>query len=252
MRGALQGISLESCSSGLIPACAGSTDGVQAIRVQDGAHPRLCGEHLIQVTHSESVAGSSPPVRGALPARMGQHRYLGLIPACAGSTFGHMLVRENDRAHPRPCGEHRRAPSRSSNQPGSSPPVRGALRSVMPWILSVGLIPARAGSTVPDSAREAGNRAHPRPCGEHADIYKINPVDAGSSPPVRGARIFTFGTLTDRGLIPARAGSTVSEGCPLADSGAHPRPCGEHSPPASLPRRRSGSSPPVRGAPVTI
>ena len=191
MRGALQGISLESCSSGLIPACAGSTDGVQAIRVQDGAHPRLCGEHLIQVTHSESVAGSSPPVRGALPARMGQHRYLGLIPACAGSTFGHMLVRENDRAHPRPCGEH-----------GFSP-------------LGHSLI-------------------------------------VGSSPPVRGARRHPPAVVCRGGLIPARAGSTVSEGCPLADSGAHPRPCGEHSPPASLPRRRSGSSPPVRGAPVTI
>ena len=197
--------------------------------MQDGAHPRLCGEHLIQVTHSESVAGSSPPVRGALPARMGQHRYLGLIPACAGSTFGHMLVRENDRAHPRPCGEHRRAPSRSSNQPGSSPPVRGALLAQHNLGFLLGLIPARAGSTVPDSAREAGNRAHPRPCGEHADIYKINPVDAGSSPPVRGARIFTFGTLTDRGLIPARAGSTCRCAMISASSRAHPRPCGDHS-----------------------
>ena len=188
MRGALQGISLESCSSGLIPACAGSTDGVQAIRVQDGAHPRLCGEHLIQVTHSESVAGSSPPVRGALPARMGQHRYLGLIPACAGSTFGHMLVRENDRAHPRPCGEHRRAPSRSSNQPGSSPPVRGALRSVMPWILSVGLIPARAGSTLGSTQPGISSRAHPRPCGEHGFSPLGHSLIVGSSPPVRGAR----------------------------------------------------------------
>ena len=167
MRGALQGISLESCSSGLIPACAGSTDGVQAIRVQDGAHPRLCGEHLIQVTHSESVAGSSPPVRGALPARMGQHRYLGLIPACAGSTFGHMLVRENDRAHPRPCGEHVDDNFLAPLSSGSSPPVRGALGVYPPRMARSGLIPARAGSTQMIMSSTPVGGAHPRPCGEH-------------------------------------------------------------------------------------
>ena len=230
VRGALQGISLESCSSGLIPACAGSTDGVQAIRVQDGAHPRLCGEHLIQVTHSESVAGSSPPVRGALPARMGQHRYLGLIPACAGSTFGHMLVRENDRAHPRPCGEHRRAPSRSSNQPGSSPPVRGALRSVMPWILSVGLIPARAGSTLGSTQPGISARAHPRPCGEHVPVCHDSRFLSGSSPPVRGSLDVAALGCGAAGLIPARAGSTKAPTSCGLPRRAHPRPCGEHRP----------------------
>ena len=189
VRGALISLSSISTSPGLIPACAGSTDGVQAIRVQDGAHPRLCGEHLIQVTHSESVAGSSPPVRGALPARMGQPRYLGLIPACAGSTIAGVAGAPASRAHPRPCGEHVVADVVKALAEGSSPPVRGAPRGRQGQRTWRGLIPARAGSTPVVPGTSSPGRAHPRPCGEHDRIRSAAARCVGSSPPVRGALI---------------------------------------------------------------
>ena len=71
---------------------------------------------------------------------------------------------------------------------GSSPPVRGALCVMSAMAPSAGLIPARAGSTTDTSAEAKAVGAHPRPCGEH-EITSVSKLhQAGSSPPVRGAR----------------------------------------------------------------
>ena len=111
---------------------------------------------------------------------------------------------------------------------GSSPPVRGAhlgdahVRSVL------GLIPARAGSTACSAGGPPAGWAHPRPCGEHVPKRLSQSVQAGSSPPVRGARRQIVSENPHQGLIPARAGSTKFLARLMTDCGAHPRPCGEH------------------------
>ena len=189
-------------------------------------------------------------MRGAPAHRREGLQRVGLIPARAGST-AHIRSRTYLRgAHPRPCGEHRRAPSRSSNQPGSSPPVRGARRCFRRSGGAAGLIPARAGSTRPRKRASYLHWAHPRPCGEHLDPTLKNVSAAGSSPPVRGAPAGDRSTRSDQGLIPARAGSTLARRCSRARLRAHPRPCGEHRAACVWKSRIMGSSPPVRGARV--
>ena len=94
-------------------------------------------------------------------------------------------------------------------------------------------------------------RAHPRPCGEHSSSLSLPITPSGSSPPVRGARHPDRQLLQPRGLIPARAGSTVGrcgQGC---GAWAHPRPCGEHERIWAVTGVDTGSSPPVRGAPYS-
>ena len=71
---------------GLIPARAGSTSGGFGVDCGDGAHPRPCGEHVVEFTAAEQLKGSSPPVRGALVGDPEQVGGVGLIPARAGST----------------------------------------------------------------------------------------------------------------------------------------------------------------------
>ena len=73
-------------TSGIIPACAGSTwmIAVPDDRVRD--HPRMCGEHLAHMVCVLSDLGSSPHVRGALLQRQWLDIRAGIIPACAGST----------------------------------------------------------------------------------------------------------------------------------------------------------------------
>ena len=133
-------------------------------------------------------------------------------------------------AHPRPCGEHKLVKSE---------------KTYAKW-----LIPARAGSTPRDGVCHRYVGAHPRPCGEHCLLGGLPIRRWGSSPPVRGALHDIFCYCLEKGLIPARAGSTVSVEDSDSSPGAHPRPCGEHSTLARRPSTSMGSSPPVRGAPA--
>ena len=69
-------------------------------------HPRVCGEHEDGKDEPTLYTGSSPRVRGALPAVAHHHPSRGIIPACAGSTedLAHQGLQVWD--HPRVCGEH--------------------------------------------------------------------------------------------------------------------------------------------------
>ena len=91
---------------GLIPACAGSTRRRAHRSPGPWAHPRLCGEHLWSYAFRTSIAGSSPPVRGARSLCLRQGCRTGLIPACAGSTDRAASEWQRLWAHPRLCGEH--------------------------------------------------------------------------------------------------------------------------------------------------
>ena len=53
-------------------------------------------------------------------------------------------------------------------------------------------------------------------------------------------------------LIPASAGSTTPHLSPEATHAAHPRVCGEHITPGDNDITHLGSSPRLRGAPVTL
>ena len=65
-RGALRTRASRLCRHGIIPACAGSTLNRQALAFTNTDHPRMRGEHTVDVTDNSDVAGSSPHARGAL------------------------------------------------------------------------------------------------------------------------------------------------------------------------------------------
>ena len=218
----------EPAPRGLIPARAGSTVGCTGGRVCRWAHPRPCGEHAEWLGKVLGPAGSSPPVRGAPRRCAAVVPCGGLIPARAGSTPAPVPAGAIRGAHPRPCGEHLGCKVLRGSSLGSSPPVRGARVPRHGASVKIGLIPARAGSTVVAETPSASARAHPRPCGEHALTgQEITGVE-GSSPPVRGALKQGVQRLGGNGLIPARAGSTTLFVRWLFPIRAHPRPCGEH------------------------
>ena len=72
---------------GIIPACAGSTEPLLALRSAWWDHPRMCGEHLSYSRNATTLLESSPHVRGALVGLRHEARVEGIIPACAGSTL---------------------------------------------------------------------------------------------------------------------------------------------------------------------
>ena len=156
--------------TGIIPACAGNTRRSRIRRKDSRDHPRVCREHVMDVGDSTVEPGSSPRVRGTLPAR---HQSKG-----------------GKRDHPRVCGEHR------------FPSVMDALR---PWI-----IPACAGNTWMVPIILCPERDHPRVCGEHRQSLLAFRWVWGSSPRVRGTPhgLLCLGEI--HGIIPACAGNTQS------------------------------------------
>ena len=133
---------------GLIPACAGKTDRLHWTTPPRRAHPRVCGENLVQDRVRENTAGSSPRVRGKPPYPGSARRSPGLIPACAGKTTYPCESSSAIPAHPRVCGENTRRSAHQSVGQGSSPRVRGKRERADLQAARVRLIPACAGKTL--------------------------------------------------------------------------------------------------------
>ena len=148
MRGAeVDGVA-ERHDLGIIPARAGSRR--YGWSWMDGAqdHPRACGEQFDEAMQGFSNTGSSPRVRGAVYRAAVGTSGLGIIPARAGSRRQHRRSERAQRDHPRACGEQAAANMPHTSSVGSSPRVRGAVHGVTVVTFEVGIIPARAGSSL--------------------------------------------------------------------------------------------------------
>ena len=174
-------------TTGIIPACAGSTLPLIRSPTPYWDHPRMCGEHSYKVLCCTVHWGSSPHVRGALLQRQRHRIRAGIIPACAGSTWSMAIGTAWDGDHPRMCGEHRISVNTVSSSAGSSPHVRGAHSGIHFRSCRRGIIPACAGSTSIWKPKRSVCWDHPRMCGEHVITLLAALVAGGSSPHVRGA-----------------------------------------------------------------
>ena len=211
----------------------------------------MCGENRAASSGPRSGGGSSPRVRGKPFGRVRSYTGAGLIPACAGKT-GHLKSPGGGHgAHPRVCGENKRAVRLPSVASGSSPRVRGKRLCSRHVLCLCGLIPACAGKTSGAQTAPTHPKAHPRVCGENESFRPSHERSAGSSPRVRGKPKRKHPDSSHNGLIPACAGKTWC-GCLLRRLvRAHPRVCGENSKCSGRCGSFLGSSPRVRGKPPT-
>ena len=177
-----------------------------------------------------AAMGSSPLARGTpLQEGVGSQQ-VGLIPARAGNTHRSPDSPPYAWAHPRSRGEHGKGCPEQVHEAGSSPLARGTQPIMAPALSTRGLIPARAGNTLPHAVENPRRRAHPRSRGEHrAGRLVLNSV-LGSSPLARGTRRKRAPLPGGTGLIPARAGNTGNHRFPRQSYRAHPRSRGEHWP----------------------
>ena len=171
-------------------------------------HPRIRGEHMPWGDSGGQHPGSSPHTRGAPTATA----WSALSPS----------------DHPRIRGEHRRALATATGGRGSSPHTRGALETHPITSLSLGIIPAYAGSTTCCRTPLSCSGDHPRIRGEHRMGPTSSSSAAGSSPHTRGAPLRDVLLPRNRGIIPAYAGSTPKFGRRHQQMQDHPRIRGEH------------------------
>ena len=113
-----------------------------------------------------------------------------------------------DMDHPRSRGVHLHAGGAGDMKTGSSPLARGPLAALPKAEERLGIIPARAGSTVDHLRHHGAGKDHPRSRGVHASGYFCIRKMIGSSPLARGPPVLRTGQHPERRIIPARAGST--------------------------------------------
>ena len=214
---------------------AGSTPIVHQFDGERPDHPRVGGEHDSACTVWTSVAGSSPRWRGAHHRRRCCYRWLRIIPALAGSTCRRSRPVRPCADHPRVGGEHAVRRSFSSGSSGSSPRWRGAPWMFEHWPDNSRIIPALAGSTLPDPLSTCPFSDHPRVGGEHVVSIHAHDRRHGSSPRWRGALAKRLSQQAFDRIIPALAGSTYRQQPSTSPRTDHPRVGGEHG----LPRRQS-------------
>ena len=109
-------------------------------------HPRACGERPYTKLCANSIAGSSPRVRGthtvaARASSMGR-----FIPARAGNATSGTRSAGTLPVHPRACGERNTQIHKNRFGNGSSPRVRGTLGRAAERLRGHRFIPARAGN----------------------------------------------------------------------------------------------------------
>ena len=106
---------------------SGSCTSPGAQRSRTTVHPRVGGEHSVDVGFRRQVGGSSPRGRGTHdpgPLERIRQRF---IPAWAGNTRSRPRYAESRPVHPRVGGEHRISSPFDWPQAGSSPRGRGTL-----------------------------------------------------------------------------------------------------------------------------
>ena len=180
-----------------------------------------------------AAPGSSPLARGLLTSLPGGALEPGIIPARAGFTVRPGPIAGPGGDHPRSRGVYYQPRASPTGSRGSSPLARGLLPFVFRIASSSRIIPARAGFTESSKASCATNPDHPRSRGVYPAGRKPGHWPEGSSPLARG--------LPDRlrrcrrprrrhpGIIPARAGFTITKLPNRVCATDHPRSRGVYS-----------------------
>ena len=173
-----------------------------------------------------------------------------IIPARAGFTLfpGDRIAQIAD--HPRSRGVYRSEDGAHRRIAGSSPLARGLLGNDPDLSNVNGIIPARAGFTVVDGGRLKVLGDHPRSRGVYAALLDEDGEPWGSSPLARGLHRLLQAGETLVGIIPARAGFTLSTRSRLRRRRDHPRSRGVYMILENYGTGEYGSSPLARGLQV--
>ena len=180
--------------------------------------------------------GSSPLARGLLTRTMVAGSILGIIPARAGFTYRFPGTPQQAADHPRSRGVYRPVGVIGLALSGSSPLARGLRLRISARNSIQGIIPARAGFTLPDAPGIASERDHPRSRGVYGDAVMRPGPSLGSSPLARGLQYPTLPRRERDRIIPARAGFTSQSRSWCPRSRDHPRSRGVYASPTLMRR----------------
>ena len=182
----------------------------KALRISVGSSPLARGLLNGAALEAEPM-GSSPLARGLQGDRVPVDECVGIIPARAGFTTISDRLKYGREDHPRSRGVYSHWRWSPSRRRWDHPRSRGVYTGRPgPVTSSRGIIPARAGFTWAAAPARAPGADHPRSRGVYPPPRCPPTPTGGSSPLARGLlRELRFG-LVETGIIPARAGFTMT------------------------------------------
>ena len=166
-------------------------------------------------------------MRGKVLATLPVLVLVGITPAYAGKSHVARPDFVPTWDHPRVCGEKYMTPFDDELDQGSPPRMRGKDLADCPASVPPGITPAYAGKSNALLNLPAGQRDHPRVCGEKEAAALSEVYETGSPPRMRGKVRPWSSRGLDRWITPAYAGKSLW--WPPAGGLAqdHPRVCGE-------------------------
>ena len=234
----------------IIPARAGFTETILRRRKGGRDHPRSRGVYNSEKAVPRVDGGSSPLARGLRVSRWRKRSERRIIPARAGFTRNVVNCGGRLRDHPRSRGVYAESSRSYSHPSGSSPLARGLRLGNRLGRPDHGIIPARAGFTVQTTRKESLAQDHPRSRGVYQYQCGERDCHLGSSPLARGLPIRGLMYNVQFGIIPARAGFTLSWTFTDPRPPDHPRSRGVYALLGFSFRVGDGSSPLARGLPT--
>ena len=211
-RGLLRDVVLTLRPGGIIPARAGFTGSRGSVRNRKLDHPRSRGVYLTEPLVLERGEGSSPLARGLRRRGHGGEVPGRIIPARAGFTPVLHWGRSPAGDHPRSRGVYVFPGIGVICVSGSSPLARGLRRSRGSVSRTSRIIPARAGFTRGLAGAGHALADHPRSRGVYSHALDDVTMEQGSSPLARGLHGPRRPESARHGIIPARAGFTMTSG----------------------------------------
>ena len=149
VRGTAAGVRSDCPVRGITPACAGNSRRHFPPPLENGDHPRVCGEQPPPPLRRRRTTGSPPRVRGTDPMLAILFPPTGITPACAGNSNGLDDGRLIGGDHPRVCGEQPCRGTAWTPWWGSPPRVRGTDHTGPGKSTCTGITPACAGNSKP-------------------------------------------------------------------------------------------------------
>ena len=211
MRGKVLRPAAFSPEEGITPAYAGKSDARSNRRRVRRDHPRVCGEKSSTSPMKCLKLGSPPRMRGKVLLYCYSLSQVGITPAYAGKSPRATASRATPWDHPRVCGEKLGLAQIPGSVLGSPPRMRGKDDRRRMSAGKQGITPAYAGKSYNEKVNGAGNRDHPRVCGEKCGLPSHTFSVSGSPPRMRGKvflKALCEGTL---GITPAYAGKSVPQ-----------------------------------------
>ena len=133
---------------GIIPTRVGTSYKNDIDKAFGEDHPHACGDKTFQIAQFTAEEGSSPRVWGQGDITLPSHSGHRIIPTRVGTrvfAYTNFLACKD---HPHACGDKKGQEEKQMAKIGSSPRVWGQVSYFLGWILKVGIIPTRVGTSL--------------------------------------------------------------------------------------------------------